>query len=95
MNRRTNLLNPQLMTRILAKYGYVELYVVDNGRPSAKREGFAVVPNTTWDDIGALSYVREELRLAVVEPIRHPDLFSSVGITAPAGPRLFLQHLYF
>ena len=58
-------------------------------QPSAKREGFAVVPNTTWDDIGALSYVREELRLAVVEPIRHPDLFASVGITAPAGVLLY------
>lgn len=58
-------------------------------QPSAKREGFAVVPNTTWEDIGALSYVREELRLAVVEPIRHPDLFASVGITAPAGVLLY------
>lgn len=58
-------------------------------QPSAKREGFAVVPNITWDDIGALSYVREELRLAVVEPIRHPDLFASVGITAPAGVLLY------
>lgn len=27
-----NLLNQQLMTRILAKYGYADLYVVDNGR---------------------------------------------------------------
>lgn len=58
-------------------------------QPSAKREGFAVVPNTTWEDIGALSYVREELRLAVVEPIRHPDLFAAVGITAPAGVLLY------
>ncbi len=58
-------------------------------QPSAKREGFAVVPNTTWNDIGALSYVREELRLAVVEPIRHPQLFASVGITAPAGVLLY------
>lgn len=58
-------------------------------QPSAKREGFAVVPNTTWDDIGALSYVREELRLAVVEPIRHPQLFAAVGITAPAGVLLY------
>jgi ribosome biogenesis ATPase len=58
-------------------------------QPSAKREGFAVVPNTTWDDIGALAYVREELRLAVVEPIRHPELFASVGITAPAGVLLY------
>lgn len=58
-------------------------------QPSAKREGFAVVPNTTWDDIGALSYVREELRLAVVEPIRHPDIFASVGISSPAGVLLY------
>lgn len=58
-------------------------------QPSAKREGFAVVPNTTWDDIGALSYVREELRLAVVEPIRHPELFASVGISSPAGVLLY------
>ena len=58
-------------------------------QPSAKREGFAVVPNTTWEDIGALAYVREELRLAVVEPIRHPDLFAAVGITAPAGVLLY------
>lgn len=58
-------------------------------QPSAKREGFAVVPNTTWDDIGALSYVREELRLAVVEPIRHPEIFASVGISSPAGVLLY------
>ena len=58
-------------------------------QPSAKREGFAVVPNTTWNDIGALAYVREELRLAVVEPIRHPQLFAAVGITAPAGVLLY------
>lgn len=58
-------------------------------QPSAKREGFAVVPNTTWDDIGALSYVREELRMAVVEPIRHPEMFSAAGISAPAGVLLW------
>jgi ribosome biogenesis ATPase len=58
-------------------------------QPSAKREGFAVVPDITWEDIGALSYVREELRMAVVEPLRHPELFASVGLTAPAGVLLF------
>ncbi len=58
-------------------------------QPSAKREGFAVVPNTTWDDIGALSYIRDELRMAVVEPIRHPEMFAAVGITAPAGVLLW------
>ncbi|KAJ2461954.1 Ribosome biogenesis ATPase rix7, partial [Coemansia sp. RSA 2337] len=45
-------------------------------QPSAKREGFATVPGVTWEDIGALSKVREELRMAVVEPIRNPEVFA-------------------
>lgn len=35
-------------------------------QPSAKREGFATVPDVTWDDIGALQDVREELQLAIL-----------------------------
>ncbi|KAJ2100153.1 Ribosome biogenesis ATPase rix7, partial [Coemansia sp. S142-1] len=58
-------------------------------QPSAKREGFATVPGVTWEDIGALSKVREELRMAVVEPIRNPEVFAQVGITAPAGVLLW------
>jgi ribosome biogenesis ATPase len=58
-------------------------------QPSAKREGFAVVPNVTWDDIGALSQVREELRMAVVEPLRNPELFSSFGLSSPCGVLLW------
>ena len=42
-------------------------------QPSATREGFGVVPDVTWEDIGALEAVREELQLNVVEPIVHPD----------------------
>ncbi|KAJ2607522.1 Ribosome biogenesis ATPase rix7 [Coemansia sp. RSA 1365] len=58
-------------------------------QPSAQREGFATVPGVSWDDIGALANVREELRMAVVEPIRNPALFAQVGITAPAGVLLW------
>jgi SpoVK/Ycf46/Vps4 family AAA+-type ATPase len=29
--------------------------------PLSKRSGFATVPDTTWDDVGALHKVREEL----------------------------------
>lgn len=58
-------------------------------QPSAKREGFATVPDVTWDKIGALSYVREELQMAVVEPIKYPALFASVGIQTPAGVLLW------
>ncbi|KAI8976013.1 P-loop containing nucleoside triphosphate hydrolase protein [Pilobolus umbonatus] len=58
-------------------------------QPSSKREGFATVPDVTWDDIGALQFVRDELRMAVVEPINHPEFFERVGITNPAGVLLW------
>ena len=35
-------------------------------QPSAKREGFATIPDVTWDDIGALKDVREELEMAIM-----------------------------
>ncbi|RKP10066.1 ribosome biogenesis ATPase RIX7 [Thamnocephalis sphaerospora] len=58
-------------------------------QPSSKREGFATVPDVSWSDIGALSYVRDELRMTVVEPIRHPEFFRKVGISRPAGVLLW------
>jgi ribosome biogenesis ATPase len=58
-------------------------------QPSSKREGFATVPDVAWNDIGALQSVREELRMAIVEPIKHPEFFQRVGITAPSGVLLW------
>lgn len=58
-------------------------------QPSSKREGFATIPDTTWADIGALGGVRDELSTAIVEPIRHPEVYESVGITAPTGVLLW------
>lgn len=34
--------------------------------PSSKREGFATVPNVTWDDIGSLKKIRQELHMAML-----------------------------
>lgn len=58
-------------------------------QPSSKREGFATIPDTTWEDIGALRPVREELLTAIVEPIRSPEKYRRVGITAPTGVLLW------
>ena len=58
-------------------------------QPSAKREGFATIPDVAWSDIGALATVRDELHMAIVQPIRHPELFSVVGIDAPSGVLLW------
>lgn len=58
-------------------------------QPSAKREGFATIPETTWADIGALRPVRKALVTAIVEPIRSPEKYERVGITAPTGVLLW------
>ncbi|KAA8652211.1 hypothetical protein EYZ11_010765 [Aspergillus tanneri] len=58
-------------------------------QPSSKREGFATIPDTTWADIGALGGVRDELSTAIVEPIKNPDIYVNVGITAPTGVLLW------
>lgn len=54
-------------------------------QPTAKREGFATVPDVTWKNVGALSKTRMELHMCVVQPIKKPELYQKVGISAPAG----------
>jgi ribosome biogenesis ATPase len=54
-------------------------------QPSAQREGFTTVPDVTWADIGALHATRGELHMAVVQPIKRPELFKAVGIDTSCG----------
>lgn len=54
-------------------------------QPTAKREGFATVPDVTWKHVGALARVRMELHMCIVQPIQKPELYQRVGISAPAG----------
>ena len=65
------------------------LAAIPHVQPSSQREGFATVPNVSWDDIGALSQTREELTLSVLEPIRHPEKFEALGLSLPAGVLLY------
>ncbi|KAG6872542.1 hypothetical protein C0995_009003 [Termitomyces sp. Mi166 len=58
-------------------------------QPSSKREGFATVPDVTWADVGALHGTREELHMAIVQPIKKPELFNAVGISAACGVLLW------
>ncbi|MGD2247849.1 MAG: CDC48 family AAA ATPase [Candidatus Methanofastidiosia archaeon] len=53
--------------------------------PSGMREAFVEVPNVTWEDIGGLESVKEELKEAVELPLKNPGIFKRVGIDAPKG----------
>lgn len=54
-------------------------------QPSAKREGFITVPDVTWDDIGSLRDIREELQLAVLAPVKFPKKLKALGLHSPSG----------
>ncbi|CAB9529521.1 metalloprotease FTSH [Seminavis robusta] len=65
------------------------LEAVPRVQPSGKREGFAVVPDITWDDIGAMDEIRQEITMSVLEPIRNPEKFKMLGLSLPAGVLLY------
>ncbi|XP_014206297.1 nuclear valosin-containing protein-like [Copidosoma floridanum] len=45
-------------------------------KPSAKKdEGFVSVPNVSWDDIGSLQDIREELQLDILAPVKYPEMY--------------------
>ena len=54
-------------------------------RPSALREVLIQTPNVTWDDVGGLESLKEELREAIEWPIKHKDAFDYVGVETPKG----------
>ncbi|RNE97530.1 putative vesicular transport protein [Trypanosoma rangeli] len=58
-------------------------------QPSAMREGFTTIPNVTWNDIGALEDVREELFTSILQPIRAPRLHRRFGLDHPVGVLLY------
>ncbi len=54
-------------------------------RPSALREVQVQVPNVSWDDVGGLEELKEELREAVEWPIKHKEAFEYVNVETPKG----------
>ena len=58
-------------------------------QPSAMREGFTTIPNVTWEDVGALEEVREELMSSILQPIRAPKLHKRFGLDNPIGVLLY------
>src|SRR3972149_3917609 len=54
-------------------------------RPSALREVMVQTPNVTWDDVGGLESLKEELREAIEWPIKHKEAFEYVDVQAPKG----------
>merc|ERR1719427_1245331 len=59
--------------------------VMPKVKPSAMREVMVEVPQVSWTDIGGLDDLKLKLKQAVEWPIKHPEIFIRMGISAPRG----------
>jgi SpoVK/Ycf46/Vps4 family AAA+-type ATPase len=73
----------ELKTLYITMDDFVE--ALKHVQPSAKREGFITIPDVTWKDIGSLQEIRDELKLAVLAPVRFPDKMERLGLTSASG----------
>ncbi|KAG0003926.1 AAA ATPase cdc48 [Entomortierella chlamydospora] len=60
-------------------------YALGVSNPSALRETVVEVPTTTWNDIGGLEKVKQELQETVQYPVEHPEKFLKFGMSPSRG----------
>ncbi len=65
------------------------LDVIKEIEPSALREVFVEIPDVSWDDIGGLADVKQELQEAVEWPLKYHGLFVHSDATPPKGILLY------
>ena len=57
--------------------------------PSAMREVLVEIPDVTWEDVGGLEEVKQELKEAVEWPLKYPVVFAQLQTKPPKGILLF------
>ena len=60
-------------------------FALGASNPSALRETVVEIPQVSWDDIGGLEKVKQELQETVQYPVEHPDKFLKYGMQPSKG----------
>jgi transitional endoplasmic reticulum ATPase len=60
-------------------------FALGASNPSALRETVVEIPQVSWDDIGGLEKVKQELQETVQYPVEHPDKFIKYGMQPSKG----------
>ncbi|MDZ7730176.1 MAG: CDC48 family AAA ATPase [Natrialbaceae archaeon] len=58
-------------------------------QPSALREVFVEIPDTTWEDVGGLEDTKERLRETIQWPLEYPVVFEEMDLDAAKGVLLY------
>lgn len=64
-------------------------FALSNSNPSALRETVVENVNVTWDDIGGLDSIKNELKETVEYPVLHPDQYQKFGLAPSKGVLFF------
>ena len=93
LDKSENSDNPEKNNNLELQNLYIEQedfnYALTQIQPTSKREGFSTIPNVTWDDVGGLKDLREELYYDIVLPITEPSKLKIVGISKAVGVLLY------
>jgi len=57
--------------------------------PSALREVFVEVPDTSWESVGGLEDTKERLRETIQWPLEYPEVFEQMDLNAAKGVLLY------
>ncbi|CCD22386.1 AAA family ATPase CDC48 NDAI_0A02280 [Naumovozyma dairenensis CBS 421] len=60
-------------------------FALGNSNPSALRETVVESVNVTWNDIGGLDEIKQELKETVEYPVLHPDQYTKFGLAPSKG----------
>jgi len=64
-------------------------FALGASNPSALRDTVSKFSRVSWDDIGGLEEVKQELQETVQYPVEHPDKFLKYGMRPPKGVLLY------
>ena len=86
---------PEIFTIFYKLPSNLELFrfALGQSNPSALRETVVEVPNISWNDIGGLESVKNELQELVQYPVEHPEKFLKFGMTPSKGVLFYGESL--
>ncbi|XP_047308200.1 cell division control protein 48 homolog C-like [Impatiens glandulifera] len=58
-------------------------------QPSSKREGFSIIPDVKWEDVGGMEPVRDAFMSSIVERIKAPDDYKVFNVDTENGFLLY------
>ncbi|MGY5149981.1 MAG: CDC48 family AAA ATPase [Candidatus Nitrosopumilus sp. bin_68KS] len=85
---KIDLSEEKISTEILQKIKITREDFIDalkEVKPSALREVQVQIPNVTWEDVGGLDALKEELLEAVEWPMKYKEAYDYVNVEAPKG----------